>query len=171
MTIILHFVQFIDSLFTFDFTSSFSHFLQIANKAAVVSCRCIWRVRKKDNDLALNLRSSKRIKLDEALASLEGAHFFFSSITGITLNATEKISKQKKKGGKRKSREVDDKNVADYKAAEDEEQFDITFDPGVAYFISYTPNEFCNEDIIYKLLHENDMYCEVNKISTRRPKD
>ena len=87
------------------------------------------------------------------------------------MNATEKISKQKKKGKKRKSNEVDDENVADDTAAEEEEQFDITFDPGVAYFISYTPNEFCNEDIIYKLLHENDMDCEVNKISTRRPKD
>ena len=52
--------------------------------------------------MALNLISSKRIKLDEALASLEGMHFFFSSITGIRLNATEKISKQKKKGKKRK---------------------------------------------------------------------
>ena len=145
--------------------------MQVANKTAAVSCRCIWRVRKKDNDLASNLISSKRIKLGEALASLEGVHFFFSSITGITLNPTEKISKQKKKGKKRKSSEVDDENVADDTAAEEEEQFDITFDPGVAYFISYTPNEFCNEDIIYKLLHENDMDCEVNKISTRRPKD
>ena len=87
--------------------------------------------------MALDLISSKRIKLDEALASLEGVHFFFSSTTGITLNATEKISKQKKKEKKRKSSEV----------------------------------EFCNEDIIYKLLHENDMDCEVNKISTRHPKD
>ena len=140
--------------------------MQVSNKTAAVSCRCIWRVLKKDNDLALNLISLKRIKLDEALANLEGVHFFFASITGITLNATEKISKQKKKGKKRKSSEVDDENVA-----EEEEQFDITFDPGVAYFISYTPNEFCNEDIIYKLLHENYMDCEVNKISTRRPKD
>ena len=87
------------------------------------------------------------------------------------LNATEKISKQKKKGKRRKSGEVDDENVVDDTAAEEEEQFDITFDPGAAYFISYTPNELCNEDIIYKLLHENDMDCEVNKISTRRPKD
>ena len=62
-------------------------------------------------------------------------------------------------------------NVADDTAADKEDQFDITFDPGVAYFISYTPNEFCNEDIIYKLLHENDMDCEVNKISTRSAKD
>ena len=61
---------------------------------------------------------------------------------------------------------VDDENVA-----EEEEQFDITFDPGVAYFIFYTPNEFCNEDIIHKLLHEDDMDCEVNKMSTWRPKD
>ena len=145
--------------------------MQVANKTAVVSCRCIWRVRKKDNDLALNLISSKRIKLDEALASLEGVHFFFSSITGITLNATEKISKRKKKGKKRKASEVDDENIAEDTAAKEEEQFDITFDPGVAYFISYAPNEFCNEDIIYKLLHENDMDCEVNKISTRRQKE
>ena len=64
----------------------------------------IRRVRKKDNDLTSNLISLKRIKLDEALASLEGVHFFFSSITGITLDATEKISKQKKKGKKDKSR-------------------------------------------------------------------
>ena len=127
--------------------------MQVANKTAVVSCGCIWRVRKKDNDLALNLISSKRIKLGEALASLEGVHFFFSSITGITLNATEKISNQKKKGGggKRKSSEADDENVADDTAAEEEEQFDITFDPGIAYVISYTPKEFCNEDIICKL--------------------
>ena len=87
--------------------------------------------------MALNLISSNRIKLDEALASLEGVHFFFLSITGITLNATEKISKQKKKEKKRKSSEVDDENVADDTAAEEdaeeEEQFDITFDPGVAY--------------------------------------
>ena len=89
--------------------------------------------------MALNLISSKIIKLDEALASLEGVHFFFSSITGITLNATEKISKQKKKGKNRKSSEVDNENIAD--DTEEEEQFDITFDPGVAYFISYTPNE------------------------------
>ena len=80
------------------------------------------------------------------------------------MNATEKISKQKKKGKKRKSSEVDDENVADDTATEEEEQFDITLDPGIAYFISYTPNEVCNEDIIYKLLHENDMDCEVNKI-------
>ena len=120
--------------------------MQVANKTAVVSCRCIWRVRKKDNDLTLNLISSERIKLDEALASLEGVHFFFSSTTGITLNATEKISKQKKKGKKRKSSKVDDENVADDTAAEEEEQFDITFDAGVAYFISYTLNEFCNEE-------------------------
>ena len=79
--------------------------------------------------MALNLISSKRIKLDEALARLESVHFFFSSITGITLNATEKISKQKKKGKKRKSSEVDDENVADDTAAEEEEQSDITFVP------------------------------------------
>ena len=109
--------------------------MQVANKTAVVSCRCIWRVRKKNNDLALNLISPKRIKLDEALASLEGVHFFFSSITGITLNATEKISKQKKKGKKRKSCETDDENVADNTTAEEEEQFDITFDPAVAYIL------------------------------------
>ena len=145
--------------------------MQVASKTAVVSHRCIWKVRKKDNDLALNLLSSKRIKLDEALASLEGVHFVFSSITRITLNATEKISEQKKKGKKRKSSEVDDENIADDTAAKEEEQFDITFDPGVAYFISYTPNQFCNEDIIYKLRHQNDMDCEVNKISTRRSKD
>ena len=86
----------------------------------------MWRVCKKDNDLALNLISSKRIKLDEALTKFEGVHFFFSSITGITLNATEKISKQKKKEKKRKSSEVDDENVADDTATEEEEQFDIT---------------------------------------------
>ena len=122
--------------------------MQVANKTVVVSGRCIQTVRQKDNDLALNLISSKRIKLDEALASLEGVHFFFSSITGITLNATEKIPKQKKKGKKRKSSEVDDENIGDDTAAEEEEQSDTTFDPGVAYFISYTPNEFCNEYII-----------------------
>ena len=105
------------------------------------------------------------------VVSLEGVHFFFSSITGIALNATKKISKQKKKGKERTSSEVDVENVADDTAAEEEEQFDIMFDPGVAYFISYTPNEFCNKDIIYKLLHENDMDCKVNKISTLRPKD
>ena len=87
------------------------------------------------------------------------------------MNATEKISKQKKKEKRKKSSEVADENVVDDTAAEEEEQFDITFDPGVAHFISYTPNEFCNEDIIYRLLHENDMDCEVNMISTRRPKD
>ena len=80
--------------------------------------------------------------------------FFFSSITGITLNATEKTPKQKRKGKKKKSSEVDDKNIGDDTAAEEEDQSATTFDPGVAYFISYTPNEFCNEDIIYKLLHE-----------------
>ena len=74
---------------------------------------------------------------------------------------------KRRKGKKRKSSDVDDENVADDTAAEEEEQFDITFDPGVAYFISsYTPNEFCNEDIIYKRLHENDMDCKINKIST-----
>ena len=87
------------------------------------------------------------------------------------MNATEKISKQKKKekkGKKRKSSEVDDLNVADDTAAEEIEQFDITFDPGVAYFISYTPNEFCNEDIIYKLLHENDMDCADIDTTSKR---
>ena len=84
------------------------------------------------------------------------------------MNATEKISEQKKKGKKRKSSEVDDENVADDTAAEEIEQFDITFDPGVAYFISYTPNEFCNEEIIYKLLHENDMDCEDIDTTTKR---
>ena len=65
------------------------------------------------------------------------------------MNATEKISKQKKKGKKRKASEVGEENITDDTAAEEEEQSHITFDPGVAYFISYTPNEFCNEDIIY----------------------
>ena len=74
----------------------------------------------------------------------------------------KKNIKAKEKERKRQSSEVDDENVADDTADEEEEQSDITFDPEVAYFISYTENEFCNEDIIYKLLHENDMDCEVN---------
>ena len=79
--------------------------------------------------------------------------------------------RKREKREKRKASEADDENIADDTAAEEEEQSDLTFDPGVAYLISYTSNEFCSEDIIYKLLHENDMDCEVNQILTRRPKD
>ena len=55
-----------------------------------------------------------------------------------------KYQSKRKRGKKRKSSEVDDANVDDANVADDtvaegEEQFDITFDPGVAYFISYTP--------------------------------
>ena len=87
-----------------------------------------------------------------------------------------KYRSKRKREKKTKAGEVDDENITDQTAVEDEEQsspffISITFDPGAAYFISYAPNEFCNEDIIYTLLHENDMDCEVNKISTRRPKD
>ena len=78
--------------------------------------------------------------LDELLATVDGIHFFISSITGITKN-----NKSKSKSKKRK-RNDEDSEGADAAKSTQEELDDIEescpslFNRGIAYFIAYTPS-------------------------------
>ena len=44
----------------------------------------------------------------------------------------------------------------------------VLFDHGVAYFITYTPSNSCNQDRIFELFHKNEMKATVHKIRTSR---
>ena len=69
-------------------------FFQIRNRAEVVTCRAIWRV-KRDLFLAENLIASKRLQLDEKVSKVKGVQFFFSAVGGVTTNPTNLKSKKK----------------------------------------------------------------------------
>ena len=44
------------------------------------------------------------------------------------------------------------------------------FYPGVAYFIAFSPSQLCNEQVIMKILHDQDTEAEIKAIQTRAVK-
>ena len=62
-----------------------------------------------------NLLCSKRMHLDEVLATVDGIHFFISSITGITKN-----NKSKSKSKKRKRNDEDSEGADATKSTQEE---------------------------------------------------
>ena len=99
--------------------------------------------------------------LDEVLATVDGIHFFISSITGITKN-----NKSKSK------RNDEDPEGADATKSTQEELDNIEvscaslFNKGTAYFIAYTPSNTCNQEEILRRLHQEEMTCDVTTIKT-----
>ena len=90
------------------------------------------------------------MRLDEVLATVDGIHFFISSITGIT-----KSNKSKYKSKKMK-RNYEDPEGADATKSTQEELDNIEgicaslFNRGIAYFIAYTPSNTCNQEEILR---------------------
>ena len=106
-----------------------------------LACRAVWRVEQDDLPLANNLISSKRLTLDDTLASISGVQYFFSCVTTMRSNAK-----------KSSSRTGEMQNPPCY--------------PVVAYFICYQMNEVCNENTIFAALNNADMEQTVAKIRT-----
>ena len=92
----------------------------------------------KDEDLALRLITAKRRQLDEKLVSIPGVHFFVSSIQGVTSN-----KKRKRSSGNRESEEPIEVPGSQTQLEMAEDDSGVLFNPGVAYFISYTPYLIC----------------------------
>ena len=120
--------------------------LQVANKLSAITCRVSWQVQVEDIDLAKRLISSKRLHIDDSLSKIDGVHFFISSITGT-------LSNSKRKG-----------------EAPDLDTVCSNFYPGVAYFITFSPSQLCNEEVIMKTLHDQDTEAEIKTIQARAVK-
>ena len=125
----------------------------------------MWRCKDHEQELVDNLLCSKRMHLDEVLATVDGIHFFISSITGIT-----KSNKSKSK--KRKQNDEDSEGADATKSTQEEldnikESCASLFNRGIAYFIAYTPSNTCNQEEILRGLHEEEMTCNVTTIKTR----
>ena len=43
----------------------------------------------------------------------------------------------------------------------------VLFNPGVAYFISYTPSDECNDMTIFDMFQKHEVQSEVKLIQTR----
>ena len=106
-----------------------------------LACRAVWRVERNHVPLANNLISSKRLTLDDILASISGVQYFFSCVTIMRSNAK-----------KSSSRTAEVQSPPSY--------------PGVAYFICYRRNEICNENTIFAAFHNADMERTVSKVRT-----
>ena len=120
---------------------------------------------KDDNfDISIKLIAAKLLRLDDELAKIRGVHLFISSLTGITSNAIESSAK---KAGKRKRKgQIEDIFQQQSQSIENDNS-NVLFDHGVAYFIAYTPSNSCNQYTIFELFHKNEMEATVHKIRTR----
>ena len=105
-----------------------------------LACRAVWRVERNDLPLANNLIASKRLKLDDILASITGVQYFFSCVTIMKLNS------------RKTSSETEVANRPCYR--------------GVAYFICYRRNEVSNENAIFAALHNADMEPTISELRT-----
>lgn len=145
-----------------------------------MSCRAIWRA--DDRNLAKDLIVSKRMSMDDALAQKEGIHFFISALTGTNTNARESRQGEQnpeatekeeltQAGQSIEATENSDKEMlSDKSEAEDEEEKPLIvtsfFNPGVAYFVAYSPLEDCSVESIVRLLHNEDTEANVKSINT-----
>ena len=115
-----------------------------------------------DEDLALRLITLKRGQLDEKHASIPGVHFFVSSIQGVTSN-----KKRKRSSGNRESEEPGQVPGSQTELEVAEDHSAILFNPGVAYFISYTPSDECNDMTIFDMFQKHEGQPEVKLIQTQ----
>lgn len=119
-----------------------STFFQITNNLQAVACRATWRVKQQDVELARFQIASKRLLLDDAVSSINGVQFFFSSITSVCSNAKSSGSQ------------------------DGETNADETY-PAVAYFIVFRQCEGFNENILFATLHNQDVEPEIKPIRVR----
>ena len=122
----------------------------------------LWKVTSKDEDLALRLITAKRRQLDEKLASTPGPHFFVSSIQGVTSN-----KKHKRSSGNKESEEAGEVPGSQTQLEMAEDDSAVLFNPGVAYFISYTPSDECNDMAIFDTFQKHQVLPEVKIVQTQ----
>ena len=105
--------------------------------------------------------------LDELLATVDGIHFFTSSITGIAKNNKSKSKSKKRKRNDEDSEGADAAKSTQVELDNIEESCASLFNRGIAYFIAYTPSNKCNQEEILRQLHEEEMTCDVTTVKTR----
>ena len=125
------------------------------------------RCKDHEQELVDNLLCSKRMCLDEVLATVDGIHFSISSITGITKNDKSKSTSKKRKRNDEDPEGADATKSAQVKLSNIEESCASLFNGGIAYFIIYMPTNTCNQEGILRSLHEEEMTCDVTTINTR----
>ena len=123
--------------------------------------------------LAEKLIASKRLILDEEVSKVKGVEFFFSSVGGVTTNATKKAKKPSASQrntsnvngdneGNPATEEVDKAEKEKETATVDVNKEDIVF-PSVSYFI--VCKNGCAETAkrIHKALHEARTEVEIKE--------
>ena len=134
-----------------------------------MSLRSTWRVHYKDTTLAENLIASKRRKVDDNLAKIEGVHFFFSAIIGTRTNAkTAKKDLKIMSAETKQTKDVKTDKKPLSKPAEQAELEDMLRNvfPGISYFIAFTPSESCDPESLFQFLHFQNTEAEINYIKT-----
>ena len=99
----------------------------------------------KDDDIELATKQicSKRLELDDLIASIEGVQFFVSCITAVTSNP-------KTSGGETSGNSNEGKVY-----------------PAIAFFIVYRESSMCNETTLFRELHKRDVDVTISTIATR----
>ena len=115
----------------------------MTNDLQAISCRAVWRVKDDDIELATKQICSKRLELDDLIASIEGVQFFVSCITAVTSNP-------KTSGGDRSANSNEGKVY-----------------PAIAFFIVYRESSMCNESTLFTELHKRDVDVTISSIATR----
>ena len=78
------------------------------------------------------------------------------------------IESSAKKAGEKHKRKGQNEDISQQQSQSIEnDNSKVLFDHGVAYFITYTPSDLCNQDTIFELFHKNEMEATVHKIRTR----
>lgn len=113
-------------------------FPQITKDLEAVSCRAVWRVEEQDLELAKQQICSKRLELDDVLATIDGVQFFISAITGLTSNAKSSVG-----------------------------EMENIMHPAVGFFIVYRKTETCDENTLFAELHKREVDVTISKIRTR----
>ena len=88
--------------------------------------------------------------------------FFVSSIQGVTSN-----KKRKRSSGNKESEEPGEVPGSQIQLEMAEDVSAVLFNPGVAYFISYTPTDECNDMTIFDMFHKHEVQPEVKLIQTQ----
>ena len=102
-----------------------------------MSLRSTWRVHYKDTTFAEKLIASKRRKVDDNLAKIEGVYFFFSAITGTRTNAkTAKKDLKVMSAETKQTKDVETDKEPPSKPAEQAELDDMLRNFSLAYLIS-----------------------------------
>ena len=84
------------------------------------------------------------------------------SIQGVTYN-----KKRKRSSGNRESKEPDEVPGSQTQLEMAEDDSAVPFNPGVAYFISYTPSDECNDMTIFDMFQKHEAQPEVKLIQTQ----